>query len=245
MTVTRFTLEGFTKNCVSAQFQDQFRKQAGCDVMISIRGDDGPENRIGGHSQVLATWSKRIDQMVREANSNRIVSPGVPLRATILCRDFGTIRLLMQMIYYGSCDVPHQLLDEFLTQASKFQVSFQREEVVAVTPVMKRNTSHWCESGTTSGDSGFGTGKRRQRKRGPEEIGKKDQKQEKRKNGKKRSSNDGIECRRDDEQKPCKRIRKKSEEMENQIQLSSWSLLSLNQGCDLLDLSIVPTIDSD
>ena len=240
MTLTRFSLEGFNDNCISVQFLDRFRKQEECDVTISIRGDDGPMNRIGGHSEVLATWSKRIDQMVREAKSDRIVSPEVPLRATISCRDFGTIRLLMQMIYYGSCDVPHQLLDEFLTQASKFQVSFHREEVVAVTPVMKRNTSHWYESGTTSGDSGFGSGKRR--KRGPEEIGKKDQKQEKRK---KRSSNDGIECRRDDEQKPCKRIRKKSEEMENQIQLSSWSLLSLNQGCDLLDLSIVPTIDSD
>lgn len=250
MTVKYFFLDDFTgrSDNVSLVFQERYSKKEGCDVVICARGSKNQEDRINAHSEVLMFWSRRFSDIVRQAQVKRALSPEDPLVATISCTDFPTIRLLIDMIYYGSARVPDRAVPEFLNQGAKMRLKLH-EETDVVTPDKKQRRL-WRKATplrdlvrAPSRDSAYSSmpGCRDRpyaRRRGGIRARDLSQEGEERK----RKQNDRM-SHDEEEEGPCKRIRKKSE-MQNQIQLSPGSRLA-DQASDLLDLSIVPTIDSE
>lgn len=236
--VRYFFLNDFTGNCLSIDHQKRYQKQEGCDVAIAVKGSGKGGDRIYAHSQVLKHWSTRFTEIIEQVKVKRAISPESPLVTTISSSDFGTIKLLIDMIYYGSACVPGQAVSEFLKQGEKMRLKL-REETAVVTPNKTQNTKR-LRPGTPailrapSRDSGYESMPVRRRiKKG---------RRDEAKQGEKRKHDDRMSH--EEEEGPCKRICKKSE-IENQIQLSPGSERFADQGCDLLDLSIVPTIDSD
>ena len=243
-TVRYFFLDDFTGRCVSTGFQEAYDKREGCDVLISARGSANPADHVYAHSQVLMFWSRRFNEIIRQAQVKRVISPEDPLISTISSTDFPTIRLLIDMIYYGSACVPGAAVPEFLKQGAKMRLKLH-EETAVVTPDTKQNKRQRRRGNppalrAPSCDSAYASMPSRNRvyfgkRRG---IGGRDLRQ-----GQQRKRKQDDRMSHEEEERPCKRICKKSE-MENQIQLSPGSRPA-DQGCDLLDLSIVPTIDSD
>lgn len=251
MTVKYFFLDGFTghKDNVSLVFQERYSKKEGCDLTICARGSDKQEDRINAHAKVLMFWSQRFNDIIRQAQVKRVLSPEDPLVATISSTDFPTITLLIDMIYYGSACVPEQAVPEFLKQGAKMRLKLHEETGVR-TPDTKQEKRRWRKATplrdavrAPSRDSAYSSlpGCRDRpyaRRRGG--IRGRDLSQEGEERKRKRNDRMSHD---EEEERPCKRIRKKSE-MGNQIQLSPGSRLA-DQASDLLDLSIVPTIDSE
>jgi hypothetical protein len=236
MAVRYFYLDDFTGNCISISFQERYIRKEGCDVIISQRKSTNEKDRINAHSPVLMFWSSRFNEIIEQARVKRAISPENPLVATISSTDFTTIRLLIDMIYYGSACVPEHAVHEFLAQGAKMHLKLH-EETKVVTPDMKRckkEQQHGRAARYYECDSAYAS------LPGSSPVRIRD-KHQARVRHRKRKQNDRLSH--DEEDGPCKRIRTKSE-MENQIQLSPGSRLS-DHGCDLLELSIVPTIDSD
>ena len=232
-----FFLDDFSGDCLSTAFQARYQADEGCDVVVSARGSG--EHRVRAHSQVLAFWSRRFEEIVRERQEKRLISPEDPLLASISCSDFTTITLLIDIMYYGSVCVSDSAVAEFLAQAAKMALSLHEEQTL-VTPDTREQRRRWLRR-TAAADKGAAAPrlcKRRPRGRPQERT--RARLACKRKACDRTSSPDDEEH---DEERPCKRIRAKSE-MENQIQLSPGTG-QRDQGCDLLDLSIVPTLDSD
>lgn len=257
-----FFLQDFTGDCISVAHQEAYQQRKGCDVLLYARGSSEKEERILAHSVVLVHWSSRLADMVKTRHGKRAVSPEDPLVATVSCTDFSTMVLVMDMIYYGSARVPRALASEFVEQGAKMQLKF-REETTVRSPDTSQQKPLWKRVGPSlgllSGDSAYASqhnagcrrpqirknkvrriygrdlGRGLQQKRKVSDVLSREEEEDRRKGG----VGEDVQL----AGKSCKRIRKKSE-MENQIQLSPGSQVP-DQGCDLLDLSIVPTIDSD
>lgn len=252
MSVRYFFLQDFTGDCISVKYQEAFQKRKGCDMVLYARGSSDQEERIYAHSEVLVHWSPRLCDIVNRTRAKRSISPENLLVATISCLDFSTIRLLMEMIYLGSAQVPAAAVSEFVEQGAKMQLKF-REETAVLTPDMKEHKALWRRVGpagvrVVSGDSAYvslphgqANRARIRKKRGRGISGR----NQCRAGQQKRKASDGVSHDDDNDRGEArKRIRTKSE-MENQIQLSPGSQVCADQASDLLDLSIVPTIDSD
>ena len=228
-----FYVNDFTGDSVSYAFQTRFEQQRECDVLIRDRRSPGEEVRA--HSQVLVSWSRRFSEIVQQTQEKRLISPEKPLVASISSQDFTSVRLLIEMMYYGSRCVPCHVVPEMQAQAAKLGLQLHEREAV-VTPA----TNKWSGR-RESGDSGFASLVarralvRRKRVIVPQDLRLQQEGKRKRED---RASHD-------EEDRTCKRIRKKSDETrQHQIQLSPGSCVA-DHGSDLLNHSIVPTIDSD
>ena len=131
-----FFLDHFKGNSLAVRLQQHYKEGKECDVIVSCpitkdrqQSKDVLEIRV--HSQVVASWSKFLDHLIRKERVKKIISEEEPFTIYFLDTTPDMLRLITDMMYTGSAVVSSLLLKKFKRTVKMLKIKVIERKITA------------------------------------------------------------------------------------------------------------------
>lgn len=129
-------LRGFRGDAVSLQFQDDFSKGVGCDLMIQASSRESTDI-IKVHTQVFSVYSKIFEKTIKTILNSNVISTDNPYTVYLKYDSIKYWKLITHLLYFGSVSLRGDDLEGFNSLIKEFRIK-TNEFKFFTTPCMKK-----------------------------------------------------------------------------------------------------------